>query len=134
MQAAWPRAIRDVRLAEADGTNKHYVGLACDEGQTEQVLDLRSIDLFWPVPLEVFHRLEDGETGFFDAPLDGAGRAPSGLALDQLSEILEMRDLLVSGCGGEILVVALYVGEVQSIELRIQAREVTRGHGSSHRH
>ena len=93
--------------AEADGANKHYVGLACDEGQTEQVLDLWSIDLFWPVPLEVFHRLEDGETGFFDAPLDGAGLAPSGLALDQLSEILKMRDLLVSGCGGEILVVAL---------------------------
>jgi hypothetical protein len=45
-----------------------------------------------------------------------------------------MGDLLVSGCGGAILVVALDVGEVQSIELRIQALKVTRGHGTSHRH
>jgi hypothetical protein len=119
----------DVRFTEADGTNKHDVGVGCDEVQAEQVLDLRTVDLLWPGPLEVLHRLEDGEAGVLDAPVDGAGLAQRGLALDQVGQIGEMRDLLLSGCCGKGLVVAFYVGEVQGIEVRVQALKVTRRHG-----
>src|SRR5262245_41800700 len=55
---------RDVRFAEADGTNKDDVGVGCDEGQTKQVLNLRSIDLLWPTPVKVFNGLEHGEARF----------------------------------------------------------------------
>jgi hypothetical protein len=119
----------DVRLAETNGTDEDDVGVACDEGQAEQVLDLRAVDLLWPAPLKVLHRLEDGEASVLDAPLDGAGLAPCGLALDQLGQIGEMRELLLGGCGGKGLVVAFYVREVQGIELSIQALKVTRRHG-----
>src|SRR5262249_62212051 len=84
-----------VGLAQANGTNEHDVGVGCDEGQTEQVLDLWSIDLLWPVPLEVFHRLEDGEAGVLYAPLDGAGLTAGGLAPRPLGPI--------SGVGGQLL-------------------------------
>src|SRR5262249_43054207 len=80
----------DMRLPEAYGTNEDDVGVIGDEGQTEQVQDLRVIDLFWPTPLEVVHRLEHGEAGFFDAALDGAVLAHGGLALDELSQILKV--------------------------------------------
>ena len=42
-----------------------------------------------------------------------------------------MRELLLGGFGGQVLVVAFDVGEVQAIELRVQSRQVTRGHGAS---
>jgi hypothetical protein len=133
MQGSMTEGAGDMSLAKANGTNEDDVGVVCDEGQTEQVLDLRAIDLFWPAPLKVFHRLEDGEAGLSDAPLDSAALAPGSFALDQLGEIRKVRDLLLSGCGGQVLVVALYVGEVQGIELRIQALKITWGHGSSRR-
>ena len=113
---------RDVRLAEADVADEDDVGVGGDKGQTEQVLDLRAVDLFWPAPLKVFDGLEHGEAGFSDAPLDGAVLAHRGLALDQLRQILKVRELLVGGFAGEVLVVAFDVGEVQAIELRVQSR------------
>jgi len=36
----------------------------CDEGQTEQVLDLRAVDLFGPAPLEVIEDLSTGKRAF----------------------------------------------------------------------
>ena len=50
-----------MRLAETDGADEDDVGVGCDEGQTEQVLDLRAIDLFWPAPLKVFQVLSTGK-------------------------------------------------------------------------
>jgi len=69
-------------FAEADGTNKDDVGVGGDEGQTEQVLDLCAVDLFWPAPLKVFDGFEHGEARLSDAPLDGAVLAHRGFALD----------------------------------------------------
>ena len=123
-----------VSLAQANCTNEDDVGVGCDKGQAEQILDQRAVDLFWPVPLKVFHRLEDGKAGFFNASLDGAAFALGGLALDQLGQVRKVGELPLSGCGGEILVMAFYMGEVEGIELRVQTSEVTRGHGSSRRH
>src|SRR5262249_46864263 len=119
----------DMRLAEANGRDQDDVGIRSDEGQAEQVLDLRSVDLLWPRPLEVLHRLEDGEAGVLDAPRDGAGLACARLAFDQLGQIGEMRELLLGGRCGKGLVMAFYVGELQGIEVRVQARKVTRRHG-----
>ena len=80
-----------------NGTDEDDVGVVCDEGQAEQVLDLRAIDLFWPAPLKVFHRLEDGEASIFDASFDCAVLAQCGLALDQLGQIRKVRELLLGG-------------------------------------
>jgi hypothetical protein len=117
-----------MRLADADVTDQDDVGLGCDEGQTEQVLDLRAVDLFGPVPLEVIEGFEHGEARVVDASLDAAVLAHRGLALNQLLQIIQVRALLLGGFDGHGLVVALNVVQVQTMQLRVQSRQVTRGH------
>jgi hypothetical protein len=53
-----------VRLAKADVPYQDDVGLGCDEGQTEQVLDLLAVDLFGPTPLEISRDLSTGKRAF----------------------------------------------------------------------
>jgi hypothetical protein len=53
----------------ADGADEDDVGLGWDEGQTQQVLDLQAVDLFWLAPLKVFHRFDRGEARVLDASL-----------------------------------------------------------------
>src|SRR6202049_726592 len=119
---------RQVRFAKADVADQDDVGLGCDEGQTEQVLDLRAVDLFWPAPLEVIEGFEHGEARVPDAALDAAVLAHRGLALNQLLQIIQVRALLLGGSGGQGLVVALDVVQVQTLQLRVQSRQVSRGH------
>src|SRR5262249_40164438 len=63
-----------------------------NEGQPEQVLDLRAVDLLGPAPLKILERLEHGEARVFDAPLDGAVLAQSGFAFDELRQISGIAD------------------------------------------
>src|SRR6202049_3129257 len=119
---------RQVRLAEADVAYQDDVGLGCDEGQTEQVLDLRAVDLFGPTPLEVIEGFDHGEARVPDPPLDAAVLAHRGLALNQLLQIIQVRALLLGGFGGQGLVVALNVVQLQTLQLRVQSGQVTRGH------
>jgi hypothetical protein len=77
------------------------------------------VDLFWPAPLKVFDGFEHGEACLSDAPLDGSVLAHRRLALDQLCQIRKVRELLVGGFAGEVLVVAFNVGEVEAIELHV---------------
>ncbi len=63
-----------------------------------------------------------------DAALDAAVLPHGGLALDQLLQIIQMRALLLGGFGGQGLVMALDVGQLQTLQLRVQSRLVTRGH------
>jgi hypothetical protein len=115
-------------IAKANVTDEDDVGLGCDEGQTEQVLDLRAVDLFGPAPLEVIEGFEHGEARVPDAALDAAVLAHRGLALNQLLQIIQVRALLVGGSGGQGLVVALDVVQMQTLQLRVQSRQVSRGH------
>jgi hypothetical protein len=119
---------RQVRFAKADVADQDDVGLGCDEGQTEQVLDLRTVDLFRPAPLEVIEGFEHGEARILDASLDAAVLAHRGLALNQLLQIIQVRALLLGGFGGQGVVVALDVVQLQTLQLRVQSRQVTRGH------
>src|SRR6266446_5022312 len=119
---------RQMRLAEADVADQDDVGLGCDEGQTEQVLDLRAVDLFGPAPLEVIKGFEHGEARVPDASLDAAVLAHGSLALNQLRQIIQVRALLLGGFGGQGLVVAWDVVQVQTLQLCVQSRQVTRGH------
>src|SRR6202050_2386578 len=119
---------RQMRFAEADVADQDDVGLGCDEGQTEQVLDLRAVDLFGPAPLEVIEGFEHGEARVLDASLDAAVLPHRGFALNQLLQIIQVRALLLGGFGGQALVVALDVVQVQTMQLRVQSRQVIRGH------
>src|SRR6266852_1762800 len=107
--------------------------MGVDEGEAEQVLDLRTVDLSGPAPLEVLEGLEHREARIPDAALDAAVLAQRGLALDELREIIHVRALLLGrlvGCG---LVVAFEVAQLQPLQLGLQSRLVTRGHDRSPR-
>jgi hypothetical protein len=117
-----------MRLAETDVADQDHVGLGCDEGEAEQVLDLRAVDLFGPTPLEVIEGFEHGKARVSDPSLDAAVLPHGGLALDQLLQIIQVRALLLGGFGGQGLVVALDVGQVQTLQLRVQFRQLSRRH------
>ena len=115
-------------FANANVTDQDDVGLGCDEGQTEQVLDLRAVDFLGPIPLEVIERFEHEEARVLDPSLDAAVLAHGGLALNQLGQIVQMRALLLGGLAGKHLVVALDVVQLQTMQLSIQSCQVIRGH------
>jgi len=119
---------RQMRLAEADIAYQHDIGVGRDEGEAEQVLDLRPVDLPGPAPLEVLKGLEHGEARIPDAALDAAVLAQRGLAFCELREVIDVRALLpgrLVGCG---LIVGLEVAQLQPLQLALQSRLVTRGH------
>ena len=86
---------------------------------------MRAVDLLGPTPLEVIEGFEHGEAGVLDPLLDAAVLAHGGLAFDQLRQIIQVRAPLLRGFGGEGLVVALDVVELQTMQLRIQSCQVT---------
>ena len=50
-------------FAKADVTDQDNVGLRCYKIQTEKILNLWSVDLFGPTPLEIFEGLDEKPTG-----------------------------------------------------------------------
>ena len=89
-----------VGFAQADGAQEDGVGFVFDKLETEEVLDLEAVDLFGPIPAELFEGFEDGEAGFLDAALDGALAALMELAFDQALEILKVIPMLLGGLLG----------------------------------
>ena len=77
----------EVGLAESDGAEQDDVGVIPDELEAEEILDLKAVDLFGPVPAEGVEGLDDGEAGALDAAGDGAVGAQVGFALDELGEV-----------------------------------------------
>src|SRR5271170_6316128 len=80
--------------------------------------------LHWKSSREFEHR----KARILDASLDAAVLAHRGLALNQLLQIIQMRALLLGGPGGQGVVMALDVVQLQTLQLRVQSRQVTRGH------
>ena len=90
--------------------------------EAEQILDLSPVDLPGPVPLKLIEALEHGEAGGLDPPLDAAGLAPMGFALDQAGEIVDVGVALSGGLLGERLEVLAHVGQLQGGEVGAQRR------------
>ena len=86
-----------VALAQADGADEDDVGVVLDEAQAKEVLDLGSVDLLRPAPVELIEGLEHREAGQSHAPLDAALFAPVGLAFDEPRQILDVGPLLGTG-------------------------------------
>src|SRR5271169_6782759 len=72
--------------------------------------------------------LSTGKRAFLIASLDAAVLAHRGFALNRLLQIIQVRALLLGGPGGQGVVMALDVVQLQTLQLRVQSRQVTRGH------
>ena len=99
-----------VGLTQPDGAQEDHVGMALQELQAEEVLDLETIDLLGPVELELFEGFDDREAGGLNAPLDQALMALVVFALHQTTQILDMIPLVFGGLLGHQGMVGLDEG------------------------
>ena len=83
-----------MRLAETTESQENDIGFLVDEAQTEQILDLGLIDLFWPVPAEGIQGFNDWKTGCLDAAKDGAVLTCGGFPVDETLEVVDVSPVL----------------------------------------
>ena len=65
-------------------------GFLLDKVQAEQILDLRSVDLLRPTPLELIQGLEHREAGTPDALREAFILAARHFAFDQTLQVIEV--------------------------------------------
>ena len=122
----------EMGFAEADESQEDDVRLVVDELETEQVLDLETVDFLGPVPAEGVESFYDREPRGPDAPGDSAVGIQCGFALDELGQIVEMGNGVFGGGGGQGLAVLFEERQTQGVESGVKGGEVVFGfHGLS---
>ena len=114
----------DVCLAQADEAQEDDVGFVLDELEAEEILNLEAIDFPGPVEAEAFQGLDDGKAGILDSSERGAVGPQSGLAFDELGEIVEVGTLFAGGAGGQRGAVFTDKGQAQVFEVAIEGSNV----------
>src|SRR5829696_9250860 len=107
-------------LAHTDRTEEHDIGFLLEELQSEEVLHLQPINLFWPVPAELFEGLDDGKGGALDAPLNAPVTLVVVFSFDEAPEILQMIPLLSGGLGGQIAMLAVNELEFEVLQMLLE--------------
>ena len=69
------------------------------------------------------------EPGVPDPPLDAAALAHRRFTLDQLGQIIQVRELLRGGLGRQGLAMLPDIVQLQALQLSLQLRLLTRAHG-----
>ena len=105
-----------VSFAETDGAQEDHVGLLLDEVQTEEVLDLRSVDFLRPAPLELIEGLLHREARPSDALRETFILAAGHLALDQALQVIEVPPALLGGGLGEFMVIRTDMRQLQALQ------------------
>ena len=82
---------QQMSFAEPNVTQQDSVGFLADELQTEQILQLRTVDFLRPAPVELIEGFEHGEAGEADTTLRAAVFAAIDLALHEPLQVLERR-------------------------------------------
>src|SRR5207253_7626780 len=91
-----------------------------DEAQAEEIVDLRSVDLLWPAPIELIEGLEYRKAGEPHPPLDTAVFAPVGLAFDQPRQIFDVRPLFGARLLGQRFKVLEHIRQFEARQVRAQ--------------
>src|ERR1035438_8956845 len=110
----------EMAFAKSDVGNEDHVGLVLDEAQAEEVLDLRSVDLPRPAPVELIEGLEYRKAGEPHAALDTAVFAPVGLAFDQSRQIFDVRPLFGARLLGQRFEVLEQIRQFEARQVRAQ--------------
>ncbi len=58
-----------MRLSEARSADENDVGFVLQKRKAEQILNMGSVDLFGPCPIELFEVFDDGEACGLDSTL-----------------------------------------------------------------
>ena len=115
-----PEGNAQVTFAQADVGDEDDVGVVLDETQAEQILNLRSVDLLRPAPIELIEGLEYRKAGVTNPALDAAVFVPVGLAFDEPRQILDVRALLGTGLLRQGFKVFEQVRQFEARQLRPQ--------------
>ena len=81
---------RQVTFARPNAPDKDDAGVVLEEGQAKEVLDLGTVDLPGPAPIEVFQGLDDREARGGDAPCNAAFMTLLAFAFNEPTQILQM--------------------------------------------
>ena len=107
-------------LSEAGRRNEDGVAVLGEPMQLEQVLDLGAVDLGGPVPVELFERLEHGETRVLDAALHAAIGTRGAFGAGEFAQVVQMGPLLFGRGAGDALAVLAHERQVQFGQLPIE--------------
>src|SRR5271163_539948 len=122
----------EMGFTEADEAQEDDVRLVMDELETEEFLDLETVDFLGPVPAEGVEGFDDREPRGANAPGDSAVGMQRGFALNKLGQVVEMGDGVFGGGGCQGLAVLLEEGQTQGGEPGVEGGEVRYGfHGLS---
>lgn len=92
-------------LSQPHPTDEHNVGVGLDEVQAEKVLDLCAVDFLRPRPVELIQRFDHGQACRLDPSFHAATVARVDFDFCQLSQILNMCDVLTGRRLGKWFVV-----------------------------
>jgi hypothetical protein len=92
-------------FSEPYAAEEDDVGLVFDKVEPEEILDLEPIDFFGPGPVELIQGFDEREASHTDAAFYGSVPAQSGLATDEVLEVIHMCPVFPGRLCGQVLVV-----------------------------
>ncbi len=78
-------------------SEQDHIGAAVKEVECQEMLELHTVKLGWPVPVPAGHGFDHGEAGVLDATLDTFVVSEGELTGDELLKELEVSGLVLSG-------------------------------------
>jgi hypothetical protein len=91
-------------FSETHSAEEDDIGFVLDKVEPEEILDLEPIDFFGPGPVELIQGFDEREASHTDAALYGSVPAQSGLATDEVLEVIDMCPVFSGRLCGKVLV------------------------------
>lgn len=110
----------EMSFAKTNAADEHDIDEVVDKLQTEEILDLGTIDFLGPVPLELLECFAHGKAGESHASFDGAVLSSLGFAFDELGEEGDVVAVLFGGKLGEVVEVLVDEGEFEVVEIAVE--------------
>ena len=107
-------------FAQTDAAEQDDVGFGVQKGQAHEIHDVGAIEFLGPGPIEGVERLQDGEAGGLEAPLNADFAAAVAFAFQNSFEIAVVGFAVLGGFLGEGFVVLEAPGELEFFEIVAQ--------------
>jgi hypothetical protein len=91
-------------FSETHSAEEDDIGFVLDKVEPEEILDLEPIDFFGPGPVELIQGFDEREASHTDATFYGSVPAQSGLATDEVLEVIDMCPVFSGRLCGKVLV------------------------------
>ena len=104
-------------LAYTDRSQKHDVSFLSDELEAKEVLNLKPVDFFGMIPMELFQGFDHRDAGILDPALDSALALLVVFAFDEAAEIFLVIPVLSGSLGGHRPMLITYKFQFEIFEV-----------------